>query len=316
MSCYHHLTIEERESLMLFHERGKSIREIGRLLHRSPSTISRELRRNPDPYRASTAHRQYTTRRTKCVRHTILSDRELHKLIHFLLGSFWWSPEQISERLREEGTARISASTIYRALENGALQDTLRYYLRIKYRKLGKNKEPNKQCFQKSISVRPDTANNRAEPGHWEGDTVRGSKENAVLVTLVDRYSRFLLCTKVPNKESSTVRRAVVELLTRSRLPVKTVTFDQGTEFAENIGMEDDLGVDVYYAHPKSPWERPTNENMNGLIRQFVPKRRKLSDLTEDDVCAIVAKLNFRPRKCLNWKTPYEVAFNQVLRLT
>ncbi len=80
--------------------------------------------------------------------------------------------------------------------------------------------------------------------------------------------------------------------------------------------MEEDLGVDVYYAHPKSPWERPTNENMNGLIRQFVPKRRKLSDLTEDDVCAIVAKLNFRPRKCLNWKTPYEVAFDQVLRLT
>ena len=151
--------------------------------------------------------------------------------------------------------------------------------------------------------MRPDTANNRAEPGHWEGDTVRGSKGTAVLVTLVD--SRYLLCAKVPNKERSTVRRAVVELLTRSRLPAKSVTFDQGTEFAENTGMEKDLGVDVYYAHPKSPWERPTNENINGLIRPFVPKRRSPADLTEDDVYAIVAKLNFRPRKCLNWKSSY-----------
>lgn len=316
MSCYHHLTMEERESLMLFLNQGKGIREIARLLHRSPSTVSRELRRNPAPYRATTAQKQYTTRRTNCVRHTLLSDLELHKMIHFLLGSFWWSPEQISKRLKEEGTAQISTSTIYRALENGALQDTLRYYLRIKYRKLGKNREPNKLCFQKSISLRPAAANTRSEPGHWEGDTIRGSNETFSLVTLVDRYSRFLLCTKVPNKESSTVRRAVVELLTRSRLPVKSVTFDQGTEFAENTAMEQELGVDVYYAHPRSPWERPTNENINGLIRQFVPKRKKVSALTEDDVYAIVAKLNFRPRKCLGWKTPYEVAFGEVLHLT
>lgn len=316
MSCYSHLTIEERECLMLSYEQGESIRQIARKLGRAPSTISRELRRNPNPYRAVSAQKHYHDRRKGCVRHKLLSDLELHKMVHFLLGYLWWSPEQISNRFREEGTANISTSTIYRALENGDLQDTLRYYLRIKYHKLGKNKEPNKLCFQKSISLRSEAANLRAEPGHWEGDTIRGSCETDCLVTLVDRYSRILLCEKVPNKESGTVRRAVIRLLTRSKLPIRSVTFDQGTEFAESKEMEQALGVDVYYAHPRSPWERPTNENTNGLIRQFVPKRSKVSALTNEDVDRFIAALNFRPRKCLGWKTPYEVAFNEVLHLT
>lgn len=316
MSCYNHLTIEERESLMLFYEQGQGIRQIAKKMGRAPSTISRELRRNPHPYRAVAAQKHYEKRRKLCVRRRVLSDPKLHKTVHFLLGYLWWSPEQISNRLREEGTAQISTSTIYRALENGDLQDTLRYYLRIKYHKLGKNKEPSKLCFQKSITLRSEAAALRAEPGHWEGDTIRGSCEKDCLVTLVDRYSRMLLCTKVPNKESGTVRKAVVRLLTRSKLPVRSVVFDQGTEFAEGEAMEQELGVDVYYAHPRSPWERPTNENTNGLIRQFVPKRSKVSILTEADVDKFVATLNFRPRKCLGWKTPYEVAFDQVLHLT
>lgn len=316
MSCYHHLTIEERECLMLSHEQGESVRQIAKKLGRAPSTISRELRRNPGPYRATTAQKNYKKRRKVCRRHKVLHDSELHKMVHFLLGYLWWSPEQISNRFREEGTARISTSTIYRALDNGDLQDTLRYYLRIKYHKLGKNKEPSKLCFQKTISLRPEAAVLRSEPGHWEGDTIRGSCETDSLVTLVDRYSRILLCEKVPNKESGTVRRAVVRLLTRSGLPVRSVTFDQGTEFAESAQMEKELGIDVFYAHPRSPWERPTNENINGLIRQFVPKRSKVSVLTNDDVSRFIAALNFRPRKCLGWKTPYEVAFNQVLHLT
>ena len=316
MSCYSHLTIEERECLMLSHERGESIRQIAKKLGRAPSTISRELRRNPGPYRAVSAQKDYKRRRKACVRSKVLHNPELHKMVHFLLGYLWWSPEQISNRFREEGTAKISTSTIYRALDNGDLQDTLRYYLRIKYHKHGKNKEPNKLCFQKSISLRPETAALRSEPGHWEGDTIRGSCETDSLVTLVDRYSRILLCERVPNKESGTVRRAVVRLLTRSGLPVRSVTFDQGTEFVENVQMEHELGVDVFYAHPRSPWERPTNENTNGLIRQFVPKRSKVSALTDEDVSRFIAALNFRPRKCLGWKTPYEVAFNQVLHLT
>ena len=127
MSCYSHLTIEERECLMLSHERGESIRQIAKRLGRAPSTVSRELRRNPGPYRAAAAQKRYQCNRKRCVRRAILSDRDLHKLVHFLLGYLWWSPEQVSNRLREENTAQISTSTIYRGLDNGLLQDTLRY---------------------------------------------------------------------------------------------------------------------------------------------------------------------------------------------
>lgn len=316
MSCYRHLTMEERESLMLFHEQGKSIRQIALALHRAPSTISRELRRNVGPYRATAAQKNYCRNRKRCVRTKILSNSDLHKDIHFYLGYLYWSPEEIANRMRMEATAKVSAGTIYRALESGLLQDTLRPYLRIKYQKHGKNKEPNKKCFQRSITERPEEVLYRTEPGHWEGDTVRGSNETDALVTLVDRYSRYLLCMKVPNKEGSTIRKAVVKLLRESNLPVKSLTFDQGAEFADSVGMEKDLGVHVYYAHPRSPWERPTNENTNGLIRQFVPKRSKVSTLTDEDVSRIVSRLNFRPRKCLGWMTPYEVAFEQVLHLT
>lgn len=323
MSRYSHLTIEERESLMLFHEAGKSIRQIAKELCRAPSTVSRELRRNPGIYRATAAQRRYVEKRRKCVRHAMLEDKELNKQVRFFLGHFWWSPEQICNRLREEGTAQISTSTIYRALDNGLLRDTLKYYLRIKYKNIGKAKGVSRQCFQKSISMRPEEADLRAVAGHWEGDTVRSSNEKTSLVTLVDRHSRFLLCALLPNRESDTVRKAVVTLLKQSKLPAKSVTFDQGTEFSESSEMESDLAdkrngfhTDVYFAHPHSPWERPTNENTNGLIRQFVPKRSKISSLTEDDIHSIVAKLNFRPRKCLGWKTPYEVAFDQVLHLT
>lgn len=321
MSCYRHLTIEERESLMLFREKGESIREISRKLHRAPSTISRELKRNEEPYRASASQERYRTARKRSVRHSKLEDRECHRSVHFLLGYLWWSPEQIANRLREEGTACISTSTIYRALDNNLLQDTLRYYLRIKYKTLGKSKKPSRLCFQKSITLRSEAANTREEAGHWEGDTIHSSNEKDSIVTLVDRRSRFLLCEKVPNKESGTIRAAIVNLLVRSKLPVKSITFDQGSEFAEGAGMERDLAkhnldVDVYFAHPHAPWERPTNENTNGLIRQFVPKRSKVSELTEQDIRSIAAKLNFRPRECLGWKTPYEVAFDQVLHLT
>ena len=257
MSCYSHLTIEERECLMLSLEKGQSIRQIAKKLGRAPSTISRELRRTPGPYRASVAQKQYHRNRSRCKRRAILEDRELHKLVRFLLGYLWWSPEQISNRLKEENTAQISTSTIYRGLDNGLLQDTLRYYLRIKYKKIGKAKDCKRICFQRSISLRPESADMRSEHGHWEGDTVRGSRENDAVVTLVDRYSRFLLCEKVPNRESGTVRRAVVKLLKQSRLPVHSVTFDQGTEFAESLEMEQELGVGVYFAHPMPPGSVP-----------------------------------------------------------
>lgn len=316
MSHYHHLSIEERESLMLIHERGGSIRQIARELGRAPSTISRELRRNAAPYRASSADKRYRCNREKCVRRQVLDNKELKREVHILLSRLYWSPEEISMRMKLEGTGKISAGTVYRALDTGKLRDTLRYYLRLKHRTIGKASKKSKACFQKSISQRPVEAQLRSEPGHWEGDTIRGSGESACLVTLVDRYSRYLLCSKVSTKESAVVRQAVVELLKNAGLPVKSITFDQGTEFSEGVQLENELGIDVYFAHPHSPWERPTNENTNGLIRQFVPKRSKISSLTPQEVSSFTNLLNFRPRKCLGFLTPFEVAFSHLLHLT
>lgn len=316
MSCYTHLTTKERECLMLLYEKGESIRKIAKSLHRSPSSISRELKRNESPYRASLARERYCEQRSRCVRSKILDNVELRKTVTFLLGKLYWSPEQVSNRLKMERKIQISTNTIYRALETGLLRDTLRYYLRIKYKKHGKSSKIRRRCFQNTIENRPKEADERSVLGHWEGDTIHSSNEADALVTIADRKSRLLLCAKVPNKESQNVRRAMAVLLHESKLPVLSVTLDQGTEFADNKELEQELQTDVYYAHPRSPWERPTNENTNGLIRQFIPKRKKISQYTDEDVRMIMTMLNFRPRKCLGWLTPYESAFNQVLHLT
>lgn len=315
MSCYHHLTINERESLMLFFIQGMSMREIARKMNRSVSTISRELRRTNNEYRASCAQNDYEQRRKRSVRHCRLENLELRRLVQFSLSHMYWSPEQISKRLTMEGMP-ISTSTIYRALDNGLLRDTLRYYLRFKYKTLGKASKRNKSCFSKSIHMRPKEADMRIVDGHWEGDTVRGHRESECIVTLVDRHSRFLLADVVPNRESTPVRETICRLLKESKLPVKTITFDRGTEFAEGSQMEIELNADVYFARPSAPWQRPTNENTNGLLRQFIPKRSKISDIAQDTFRRYIFLLNFRPRKCLGWKTPYEVAFHQVLHFT
>lgn len=305
MSCYHHLNIIERENLYVFLSMGYSIRKISKELNRSASTISRELKRNPE-YIPTKAQEHYHENRKRSIRKPILSDKELLRDVTFFIGRMYWSPEQVSNRLRKEGNKSISTSTIYRALDNGLLRDTLRYYLRFKYKKIGKSKKANKKCFSKSIEQRPVSANDRSETGHWEGDTIVSHKSKATIVTLVDRKTRYLTAGKAKNKESSEIRKVVVTLLKKTHTPIKSITFDCGTEFTENQIMEAELATDVYFAHPHSPWERPSNENTNGLLRQFIPKRHDINSFSDDDIDSFVSLLNLRPRKCLNWLTPFE----------
>ena len=315
MSCYHHLTIEEREKLYLFENQGMSVRQIALLLHRSPSTISRELKRNAGLLPCQ-AQRAYQKRRRNCVRKSILSDRELCDQVRFLLGHLFWSPEQIANRLKYEQGHRVSTSTIYRALDRGLLRDTLRVYLRIKYKKIGQASKRNKACFRRSISERPQEANERTRIGDFEADTIVGSKGPAAIVTATDRRSRFLLAGKVEQMDATTVREKLVSMLKSTGKKIETVTLDQGSEFVQSQQMEQDLGVSVYFAHPHSPWEKPTVENTNGLLRQFVPKRHSLNDVSEADLSTFCALLNLRPRKCLGWLTPYEAFFFHVLHFT
>jgi len=235
--------------------------------------------------------------------------------VRFLLTYCLWSPEQICERLRlETDRCVVGTSTIYRALDNGIMRDTARYYLRIKYKRLGKSKKKSRKCFAKSITLRPDEANRRARLGDWEGDTVLGHNERPRLVTLVDRKARYTLIGKVDNAEAETINETVTRLL-RGHV-AHSITFDQGSEFAFAHQLENELNTHVFFAHPHSPWERPSNENTNGLIRQFVPKRTPISPLTHDDVSSIAARLNLRPRKCLGWKTPYEIFFHSSLHFS
>ena len=315
MSCYHHLTIEERELLYGFLQKGLSIRAISKELSRSPSSISRELKRNGKclPYQAQN---NYIRRRKKCGRKCLLSDRMFEAEVRFFLGYLFWSPEQIANRFKLEGSHTISTSTIYRALDKGLLRDTLRYYLRFKYKKMGKAANRAKNRFGRTIDERPADAENRTTFGHWEGDTIVSSKSKTVVATLVDRRSRYLMAGRVSCKEAAEVRRVVVNLLQKTHHPVRSITFDQGSEFSDAVGMESDLDTKVYFAHPHSPWERPSNENTNGLLRQFIPKHRDLGDVTDDELSRFVALINLRPRKCLNWSTPYEVFSDQMLHLT
>jgi len=315
MSCYHHLTIEERELLYGFLKKGLSMRKIAQALKRSPSTICRELKRNPD-YLPINAQINYSLHRKHSIRKYRLSDPDLAANVRFFLGNLFWSPEQISNRLKSEGAGTIGTSTIYRALDSGLLRNTLRYYLRFKYKKLGKNKEPAKRCFSRSIKDRPAEANDRTELGHFEGDTIVSHKSKKVIATLVDRKSRYLIAGLVKSKEAAEVRSVIVKLLLKTQYPVKSITFDQGTEFSESEIMESSLKTLVYYAHPHAPWERPTNENTNGLLRQFIPKHRDLGEVSEDDLSRFVALINLRPRKCLNWSTPYEVFSHNLLHFT
>lgn len=334
MSHYKHLTIEERESLYLWINQGKSIRWIAGELKRAASTISREIKRNKTshrPYSPSRAQRRYQRSKRNCGRSSILADRENLKLVQRLLLEEW-SPEEIQHRLKHEGNPlQISYSTIYRALNSGLVDgrspshirkcDRYSFHLRRKGKKRKKNGQVNKQGkyeIKYRISQRPEGARQRCELGHWEGDTVIGQKGGARFVTQVDRKSRFLLASKVPNGTAEAVRDTMIQMF--RALPaekLRSITPDRGHEFAKYSEISDALhGVPFYFADPRSPWQRGTNEYTNGLLRQYFPKETSFDDVTDTQLAHIVRKINLRPRKCLNWRTPFEIFHDTLLHLT
>ena len=332
MNHYHHLSIEERESILFLQGAGKGIREIAAALGRSASTVSREIRRNrvEERYLPSHAEQQYRKRRQRCRRRKILADPAANAVVKRLFLQEQWSPEQIANRLRAEGNAvQMSCSTIYRAiyahmLEEKKLSHRERGVVRrLRHRgkaRRQKNEEETrgKLKISNTIEDRPEEATDRSAFGHWEADTVVGKRGSSCMITLTDRKSRFLLLRKVAKKNSALVRDGIVELL--SQLPqdkVASITPDQGKEFARHAEVTEALGgVPFYFPAPHSPWERGTNENTNGLIREYCPKSTNLDPIDDSYFAAFTAKLNRRPRKCLGWKTPFEVFFDTLLHLT
>ena len=318
MKSYHHFTTLERECLLVLLQKNMSLRKIAAEMGRSPSTISRELSRNAKEYRPSLAEKRYREQRSHCRRKRILEDPAVRGMMRQLIGRYFWSPEQVSERLKNEGSSvSISTSTIYRGFENGLLWDTLRFYLRHKYKTIGKHKQTKThRCFVNLINQRPKEAKNRSELGHLEGDTITARGTNSCIVTMVDRKSRYLFAGRSPSKKADDVNSTIVSLLARSKVPIKTITFDQGSEFSNPAALERQLGINVFFAHPHSPWEKPSVENTNGLLRQFYSKFNALEDILEQNIDIVVFKLNLRPRKCLGWLSPYEVFWGEVLHLT
>ena len=323
MSRYSHFTTKERESLLVLIKTGKKNSEIARQLGRSPSTISREIRRNVDKresYSAVKAEEQYRIRRKNSVRKHKLSDPACAELVTRLLG-LYWSPEEISNRLKyENNPISISTCTIYRGLQNGLLDPSLRKVLRIKGRvRFGGHKKS--KCghldIEYTIHDRPKSVKKREKIGHWESDTVRGAKWSGCIGTHVERLSRYAVLFKIPDRTAKAYTDATV--LSLGKLPKgkrKSLTVDHGKEFANHREIFTKLSCKVYFADPHAPWQRGTNENFNGLLRQFFPKRTSFADVTQEDVDNIALLLNRRPRKCLGWKSPEEVFFNKSLHFT
>lgn len=264
MGCTH-LTATERESILVLRTQGCGIRKIAGTLNRSPSTISRELRRNlvKGAYSAHEADKLYRLRHKRCRPTFKLEDKELQSLLQARLEE-GWSPEQIKGR----EALKVSVTTIYRAVKSGRLSFEARKHLRRKgkpYR--SKTRQDGRGCIKDTVSIerRPKEVEQRLCVGDWEIDTVLGKPGTGGLVTVVDRKTRLLLAAKIEDKTAAAVQVALIHLL--KGVECRSLTTDNGKEFARHKEVSAALGVSVYFAHPHSPWERGTNENTNGLIR-------------------------------------------------
>jgi len=314
------LTSGEREEISRGLAADESIRAIAARLKRPPSTISREVNRNGGrrQYRAGEAEAQawHRAERPKACR--LAQEAKLRALVAAKLAREW-SPEQIAGWLKreypEDAHMHISHETIYRTLyvqARGALKQELLAHLRRRRpmrrsRRYSTTGQPRGQIVDAvSITERPASVEDRAVPGHWEGDLLAGAK-NSHIATLVERQSRFVQLIKVPSKDAETVVRALTRHV--QRLPegvMESLTWDRGLEMAHHKRFTVATDVQVYFCDPQSPWQRGTNENTNGLLRQYFPKGTDLSTITQAQLNAIALRLNTRPRKTLEFMTPAE----------
>ena len=328
MGHYTHLTLEEREMIMVLYHEGDGICKIARLIGRDKGTVSREIRRNhlyKHIYVAEKAQRMYETRRVQCRPHLRLENHELFNIVRNRFLEHRWSPEQISGRIAmERPELAISTTTIYRAIYRRLLDYDRYSYgkgLAGNLRHKGKRRRRwdeeelrGKIRISNPLSARPEEANGRQRLGDWEADTVIGKDGHSCAVTLVDRRSRFLLLRKVPSKSSAPVCSAMVAMLCGR--PLRSVTPDRGKEFAMHGEVTRRLGVPFYFPLPHQPWQRGSNENTNGLLREYIPKRTDMDGFTDAEMRWIQNELNMRPRKCLGFRTPHEVFFSESLHLT
>ena len=306
MKSYTHFTLEERENLRIKLTEGKSFRQIALELGRNVSSISREVSRNKKDdgsYNAYWGRSMYQSRRQKCKRrYRLEADIELQKFVMEGLDKYW-SPEIIAARWHGKS---FSPTTVYNALKKKRLPG---YSERSHLRRRGIRKycRGDNRAIRpdKTIHDRPKIIDERARLGDWEGDTILGAPNNGGIVTVVDRRSRFLGMALIFNKKADTVEKAMCRALS-SALPVASITLDNGSEFANFRQIEKTLKTTVYFTDTHSPWQRGTNENINGLIRFFFPKGTDFTNVAQNKLDEVIALINNRPRKCLGWLSPVE----------
>ena len=315
------LRLAEREEISRGLAQGDSVRGIAVALGRAPSTISREIRRHggATEYRASSAEAEawQRARRPKVCR--LAREPRLCQLVEARLRGNW-SPQQIAAWLQvtypDEPAMQVSHETIYRTLylqARGALKKELVAHLRRSrgYRQSrAAAHAPDRRAQIPdaiSISERPPTVEDRAVPGHWEGDLLLGNKHSQI-ATLVERHSRYVMLLRLPNRETATVVKALIRRV--QHLPaglMQSLTWDRGLEMAQHKRFSIATEVQVFFCDPRSPWQRGSNENTNGLLRQYFPKGMDLTHLTQRHLDTIAQQLNTRPRQTLGWRTPAAV---------
>jgi len=313
------LSLSEREEISRGVAMAEGVRSLARRLARAPSTISREIERHGGRarYRANDADRAAWAAARRPKRGRLVVTRRLRRVVAQKLG-LDWAPQQIAAWLvntyPDEPAMHVSHETIYRALyvqARGAFKRSLIAHLRRGHRYRRPRSATNATRGQIvdaiSIAERPPAADSRAIPGHWEGDLLIG-KQGTQIVTLVERRSRFVLLIRVPTADSATVVAALARRV--QQLPKalrQTLTWDRGKEMAKHAQFTIATDVQVYFCDPHSPWQRGSNENTNGLLRQYYPKGYDLRNVTQQQLDVVAWKLNGRPRKTLGWKTPAEV---------
>ena len=314
------LSLREREEISRGIVAGHSLRTIAQALGRSPSTVSREVHRNGGccEYRASTADQAAWDRALRPKRCKLVENRALARIVATKLRR-WWSPEQIAGWLKrhypEDENGQVSHETIYRSLfiqARGALKKELLGHLRSRRamrrsrHNTLKGKGLGKITDTVSVRERPASVEDRAVPGHWEGDLIFGSK-NSQIATLVERHTRYVLLAKVDGKDTETVINALIKQA--HKLPselYKSLTWDRGHEMADHQRFSLSTDIEVFFCDPHSPWQRGSNENTNGLLRQYFPKGTDLSVHSQGKLSAVARQLNERPRETLEFESPAE----------
>ena len=319
MSSYVQLTQGERYLIYAHMQAGRGKSEIAQRLGRDRSTVYREVRRNSghEEYCPNQANRSALARRAAKIRPCFSSP--LWPIVEALIREDW-SPEQISGRLDVEHGHTISHETIYQYIyaEKSAGGD-LHLHLRCqkKRRKRYGGGRDRRGVIPNRISIddRPSIVDDRQRIGDWEADTVIGKGHKGALVTMVERKSLYTVLGSVPRKQANAVTEVMTSGLASLEDKVLTVTVDNGKEFAKHEKIAKAIDAKIYFAHPYSSWERGTNENTNGLIRQYFPKSRRLTDVTQEEVKSAADRLNNRPRKKLAYRTPHEVFFGVSKRM-